>query len=185
MTYIAKPVLTDSPVLNHIARDLLIPSDDPNLIQLRRSFKLVTEDGIIHDVTFEQIDGLVNILDLNRATDCPITPLQYLVTAYNLEDLVTMGRDGWAVTEYSIQVMHQARAVRLEGVLHKEASVDKVFTFALGEFDFIQQFSLSRIISDQHEDLKVVAGTFDMSYTFSYGPHGFTINSHGKVPNEA
>lgn len=185
MTYIAKPVVADSAVLNHIARDLLIPSDTPNETMLRRSFKVVTEDGVIHDVTFEQIDGLVNILDLNRETPF-ITPLQYLVTAYNLEDLVQMGRDGWAVTEYNITVMHLARTVRLDGVLHKEGSVDKEFTFALGEFDFIQQFSLGRVISAQREELKVVAGTFDMSYTFSYDPKGFTLQPHEEAtPNEA
>jgi hypothetical protein len=185
MTYIAKPVVADSAILNHVARDLLVPTDDPMVINLRRSLKVVTEDGVIHDLTFEQVDGLVNILDLSRETPL-ITPLQYLVTAYNLEDLVQMGRDGWAVTEYSIQVLHLARTVRLDGVLHKEGSVDKEFTFALGEFDFVQQFSLSRVISAQREELKVVAGTFDMSYTFAYDPQGFTLQPHEEAtPNEA
>lgn len=184
MTLITKPVIADSEVLNHIARDLLVPSEKPNEVLLRRSFKLVTEDGVIHDVTFEQMDGLVNILDLSRETPL-ITPLQYLVTAYGMDDLVTMGKDGWAVTEYSIDVLHQARTVRLEGVLAKEGSVDKEFSFALGGFDFIQQFSLSRVISSQREELKPVAGTFDMSYTFTYGPTGFTIRTHEDTPNEA
>lgn len=184
MTLITKPVLTDSEVLNHIARDLLIPSENPNETKLRRSFKLLTEDGVVHDITFSQIDGLVNILDLHRETP-PITPLQYLVTAYGLEDLVEMGRDGWAVTEYSIQVLHLASTVRLDGVLHKEGSVDKVFNFALAGFDFIQQFSLSRVISSQREELKVVAGTFDMSYTFTYDPEGFTLEPHEAPVNEA
>ena len=184
MTYIAKPVVADSVILNHIARDLLTPSEDPNKTLLRRSFKVITEDGVIHDVTFEQMDGLVNILDLNRETPS-ITPLQYLVTAYDLEDLVAMGRDGWAVTDYTIQVLHLARTVRLEGVLHKEGSVDKVFTFALAEFDFIQQFSLSRTIAQQREEFKEVAGTFDMSYTYTYGPTGFTLFSHEDTSIEA
>lgn len=183
MTYIAKPVVTDSAVLNHIARDLLVPGDKPEEIGLRRYFKVVTEDGVIHDVTFAQMDGLVNILDLSRETP-HITPLQYLVTAYGLEDLVEMGRDGWAVTEYNINVLHLARTVRLEGVLHKPGSVDKVFSFALGEFDFIQQFSLSRVIASQREELKVVAGTFDMSYEFTYDPKGFTLSPHAEVTPE-
>lgn len=184
MTLITKPVVADSEILNDIARDLLIPSDNPNETLLRRSFKVVTEEGVIHDVTFEQMDGLVNILDLKRETP-HITPLQYLVTAYGLDDMVTMGLDGWAVTEYSISVLHQARTVRLEGVLRREGSVDKEFTFALGGFDFIQQFSLSRVISGQRPEFKDVAGTFDMSYTFTYSPTGYTLHSHEGASNEA
>ena len=184
MTLIAQPVIKDSPVLNHIARDLLIPDEDPNKTLLKRSFKVVTEDGIIHDVTFEQMDGLINILDLSRVVP-RVTPMQYLVTAYNIEDLIEMGRDGWAVTDYEVRVHQKAHLVRFEGVLHKEHSADKIFSFQLGGFDFIQQFSLSRVIADQHEKLKPVAGTFDMSYTFRYGPNGISLESHEESTDEA
>lgn len=177
MTYIAKPLVKDSLILNDIGRDLLINTDEPNKTLLRRSFKLLTEDGVVHEVSFEQMDGLINILDLGRETPI-ITPLQYLVTAYGLSDLTSMGEAGWAVSEYIVTVMHNSESVRFEGRLTLPGNVDKVFTYALGGFGFIQQFSLSRVISSQHEKLAEVAGTFDMTYTFSFGPDGIKLNTH-------
>lgn len=174
MTFIAKPVIEDSHVLNHIARDLLVPTDDPNVTNLRRGFKILTEDGVVHDVTFSQLDGLINILDLHRPV-ADITPLQYLIQAYDIKDLVLMGQDGWAVSEYSIEVLHVPKTVRFDGTLIRGDEPEKVFAFALGEFDFIQQFSLSRVIAAQNEQLESVAGTFDFSYSYHWGPTGTRV----------
>lgn len=175
MTFIAKPVIEDSHVLNHIARDLLVPTEDKDKTMLRRAFKLVTEDGVVHEVSFNQIDGLVNILDLHREV-ADITPIQYLTQAYDIKDLTAMGEQGWAVSEYTLEVLHGPKTVRFDGTLVRNPEDgEKVFSFALGEFDFIQQFSLSRIIAAQAERLSPVAGTFDYSYTFHWGPKGIVI----------
>lgn len=176
MTYIPKPIVDDSDVLNHVARDLVVYTDDPAKVLLKRYLKVVTEDGIVHDLTFAQLDGLINILDTARETP-PVTPLQYLIQAYGLDDLTELGTQGWAVSEYIVTVMHNAKTVRFEGTLIKEGFVNKEFSFALGGFDFIQQFSLSRTISAQNEQLAEVAGTFDMTYVFSYGPNGITLKT--------
>lgn len=174
MTLIAKPVINDSPVLNHIARDLLVDANDPANTKLKRYFKVLTEDGVVHDISFGQLDGLINILDLSRETP-KITPLQYLIQAYDISDLTEMGTNNWLVSEYTITVLHSAKTVRFEGILKKAEHVDKEFSFALAEFDFIQQFSLSRVIASQNEQLKSIAGTFDYSYTFSFGPNGIRV----------
>ena len=176
MTFIAGPVIDDNAVLNDVARDCLVKTDDPNKTMLRRGFKVVTEDGVIHELTFNQLDGLINILDLSREVS-GITPLQYISQTYNLTDLIELGKTGWVVPEYSITVLQSTKTVRFEGKLTMEGMVEKIFTFALGDFDFIQQFSLSRVIANQSEKLAEVAGTFDMSYTYTVSPNGITLKS--------
>lgn len=176
MTLIAKPAIDDNNVLNEIARDCLVTTDDPNTTMLRRGFKLLTEDGVVHELSFAQLDGLINILDLSRDV-AGITPLQYVITTYDIQDLLDMGSAGWLVPEYSITVMHNIKTVRFDGRLTQVGHVDKEFSFALGDFDFIQQFSLSRVISTQAEQLKVAAGTFDMSYVYTFGPEGITLKT--------
>lgn len=176
MTFIAKPIIQDNHILNDVARDCLVPTDNPNQVMLRRGFKLVTEDGVIHELTFSQLDGLINILDLSRDVS-GITPLQYLTQTYDIQDLIEMGESGWVVPEYTIVVMHANKTVRFEGKLTKASHVDKLFTFALGDFDFIQQFSLSRCIANQDERLAEVASTFDMSYTYQTTPQGITLTA--------
>lgn len=177
MTYIAAPVTQDSEVLNDIARDLIVKTDDPNKTMLRHALKVVTSDGVVHEVGFGQLDGLMNILDKTREFETSVTPLQYLIQLYKLDDLVEMGVAEWLVSEYSITVMHANKTVRFEGTLTKSGHSDKEFTFALGGFDFIQQFALSRVISLMNPQLKDVAGTYDYSYTYTYGPKGMTLKS--------
>jgi hypothetical protein len=184
MTYIAKPIIVDNHILNDVARDCLIKTEDPNKTMLRRGFKLLTEDGIVHELTFAQLDGLINILDLSRDVS-GITPLQYLCQTYDLKDLIEMGEAGWVVPEYSIVVLHNAKTVRFEGLLSKGGHTDKLFSFALGDFDFIQQFSLSRVIANQHEQLDAVKGTFDMSYEYSWGVDGMRLKALEITSNEA
>lgn len=176
MTYIAKSAIPDIEVLNHVSRDLLVSTEDPNRTMMRRYFRVVTEDGVVHDLTFQQLDGLINILDLHREMST-ITPLQYLVNSYDLKDMIELGKDGWGVESYTIVVMHNAKAVRFEGTLIKESFTDKIFSFALGDFDFVQQFTLSRIISQQAEALAPTAGTFDFSYSFEYSPKGLSFKA--------
>lgn len=183
MTFIAKPIIQDNHILNDVARDCLVITDDPNKVMLRRGFKVLTEDGVIHELTFSQLDGLINILDLSRDIS-GITPLQYLTATYDIQDLMDLGKDGWVVPSYTIIVMHSNRTVRFEGTLTKPSHVDKMFTFALGDFDFIQQFSLSRTIAAQDERLKDVASTFDMSYTYKVTPEGLSLTSL-ELGNEA
>lgn len=174
MTYIAKPVIDDSDVLNHIARDLVITKGET--IKLHRRFKLVTEDGIIHEVSFTQLDGLLNILDSTRDTP-PVTPLQYLVQHYGLQDLVDLGKDDWIVPTYDIAVLADTKTVRLEGLLTRVGYVEKEFFFALGEFDFIQQLSLARCIAGLNDEFKPLIGTFDVSYMFTTGPDGMQVTT--------
>ena len=176
MTYIAKPIIVDNHILNDVARDCLIKTEDPNKTMLRRGFKVLTEDGVVHELTFAQMDGLINILDLSRDVS-GITPLQYLCQTYALQDLVEMGEAGWVVPEYTITVMHVSKTVRFEGLLSKGGHADKLFSFALGDFDFIQQFSLSRVIANQHETLDPVKGTFDLSYEYSWGADGMRMKA--------
>lgn len=174
MTFISKPVIDDSEVLNHIARDLLLTNGE--ISKLQRRFKVLTGDGIVHEVSFSQMDGLLNILDSTR--DIPqITPLQYLVQHYNLQDLVEMGKAGWNSPSYHITVLADIKKVRLDGILAKENYLDKEFTFALGEFDFIQQISLARCIATLDEQLKPVIGTFDVNYKFTFGPEGLKVTT--------
>lgn len=176
MTFIAKPIVKDNHILNDVARDCLVKTEDPNKTMLRRGFKVLTEDGVIHELTFAQMDGLINILDLTRDVS-GITPLQYITQTYDIQDLIEMGINGWVVPEYTIVVMHATKTVRFEGKLTKASHVDKLFTFALGDFDFIQQFSLSRCIASQAEELASVASTFDMSYTLQVNPQGISLSS--------
>lgn len=174
MTYIAKPVTTDSEVLNHIGRSLVVQEGEE--FKLKRYFKVLTDDGVAHEVTFSQMDGLINILDTSRSVP-PVTPVQYLVVQYDLKDLVALGEQGWVVPEYMIILMAETKTVRLEGLLRKGGHVDKEFTFALGGFDFLQQLSLARCIAALNKDLETVIGTFDLSYRFQTGPEGTVIST--------
>lgn len=185
MTYIAEPAITDNHVLNHIARDLIRVGDEPGKTFLRKALRIATEDGVLHELSFNQLDGLLNILDQNR-TVIEITPLQYLVQLYNLEEMIELGRTGWEVTEYDIILIQASKTIRFEGKLNSPGFNEKIFKFALGGFDFVQQFSLSRIIAAQNEKLSMVAGTYDMDYRYSYGPEGIKFNSFmEEVPDEA
>lgn len=174
MTYIAKPAIDDSEILNHIARDLVIVQDGEPM--LKRGMKIATSNGVVHEVSFAQLDGLLNILDTTRKVDT-VTPLQYLVQHYDLKDMVTLGKDGWTVPTYTIMVMADTKTVRLEGTLTRPGSIDKVFTFALGGFDFIQQLSLARVIAGVNDAFEQLIGTFDASYTFKTGPEGTKVFS--------
>lgn len=175
MTYIATPVIQDSEVLNSIARDLLFKEDEQ--IKLKRYFKVVTEDGVIHEITFNQLDGIINILDSTREVP-PITPLQYLVAQYDLKDLVELGEQEWVVPRYRIVLMSDTKTIRLEGLLTKFGHTDKEFTFALGGFDFLQQLSLARCIALLDTKFADMVGTFDVSYLFEFSPEGISISSH-------
>lgn len=173
MTYISKPAIDDPEVLNHIARDLLVEVNGEH--KLKRRLRVITEEGIIHEISFAQADGLLNILDSTRETP-PCTPLQYLVQAYDLKDLVTLGQDGWLVPEYSVILMHSTKTVRFEGRLSRVGSVDKEFTFALGGFDFVQQLSLARCVASMGKEFKDFIGTFDVDYRFKTGPDGISVS---------
>ncbi len=174
MTHLAKPIVPDTEVLNHIARDLLVKEGDD--FKLKRSLKVVTSEGMVHDITFAQADGLLNILDSERDTP-PCTPLQYLISHYGINELVELGKDEWVVPEYTVTVMHTTKTVRFEGKLTRTGYVDKEFTFALGKFDFIQQLSLARCIASMGKEFEQIVGTFDCTYKFSMGPKGLSITT--------
>ncbi|ABY62837.1 hypothetical protein ST201phi2-1p002 [Pseudomonas phage 201phi2-1] len=175
MTLIAKPAVPDTEVLNHIGRDLLLKDEDGSF-KLQRHLKILTEEGLVHQVSFAQVDGLLNILDSTRETP-PCSPLQYLITHYDLKDLVELGKDGWLVPEYQVVVMHSSKTVRFEGKLTRVGSIDKEFTFALGGFDFIQQLSLARCIASLGKEFEQVIGTFDCTYVFKTGPDGISVST--------
>lgn len=166
MTYITKPTIEDSQILNEVARDLLIV--DAGVTKLIKRFKVLTEDGVVHELSFNQLDGLINILDPNRST-AKITPLQYLVNHYGINDLIELGRQEWYVASYSIAVLADPKTVRFDGVMSKAGEVNKIFSFALGGFDFIQQLSLAKCIAAQHDDFSVIIGTYDVSYLYHFG----------------
>lgn len=174
MTFIAKPAIDDSEVLNHIARDLVIEKDGN--VQLKRSLRIATGSGVTHEISFAQADGLLNILDSTREVP-PCTPLQYLIDQYNLSDLVEMGKEDWLVPEYRIVVMGNDKVVRFEGKLTRYGYEPKEFTYALGGFDFIQQFSLARCISMIGKEFEPVYGTFDCNYAFISSPDGLSVSS--------
>lgn len=174
MTFIPKPAVPDTEVLNHIGRDLIVKEDDQ--FKLQRSLKVLTSEGMVHDITFSQADGLLNILDTTRETP-PCSPLQYLIAHYDITDLVEHGKDEWVVPEYTVVVMHNNKTVRFEGLLTRVGYVDKEFTFALGGFDFIQQLSLARCIASLSKDLEPIIGTFDCTYKFSFGPKGINVTT--------
>lgn len=173
MTYIPKPNIDDPEVLNHIARDMLVELNGE--FKLKRRLRVITEDGIIHEISFAQADGLLNIVDSSRETP-PCSPLQYLVQAYDLKDLVALGKEGWVVPEYTVIVMQSTKTVRFEGLLSRPGAVDKEFTFALGGFDFIQQLSLARCIASMGKEFKDFIGTFDVDYCFKTGPDGISVS---------
>lgn len=174
MTLITKPNIDDNAILNDVARDCIVTTDDPTKVMLRKAFKLVTEDGIIHELSFSQLDGLINILDQSRNLST-ITPLQYLCSTYDIVDLIELGKSGWIVPEYTATVKHAVKQVEFTGKLTKPSHMDKEFSFVLGDFDFVQQFSFSRVISNQHENLAEVSGTFDLTYRFTFGPAGMAL----------
>jgi hypothetical protein len=175
MTYIAKPNIDDNEVLNHIARDMLTTNQEGQTM-LKRRVRVATENGVIHELSFSQMDGLLNILDTTREIPV-VSPLQYIIQTYNLEDLVHLGKDGWIVPEYTVMVIatNPTPMVRFEGKLIRHGSMDKEFAFALGGFDFIQQLSLARCIAKVDERFEQVTGTFDVDYTFTTGPEGTKV----------
>lgn len=175
MTFIAKPKIDDPEVLNHIARDLLVEKDGD--FKLKRSLKVITSEGVVHEISFAQADGLLNILDSTRETP-PCTPLQYLINLYDLKDMVAHGMDDWLVPEYTVVLMAETKTVRFEGRLSRMGYQDKEFSYALGGFDFIQQLSLARCIASMGEQFKPLIGTFDCSYRFHTGPDGLSVNSN-------
>lgn len=174
MTFIAKPAVPDTEVLNHIARDLLIEED--GTFKLKRQLNVLTSEGMVHELSFAQADGLLNILDSTRDTP-PCTPLQYLIAHYGLQDLIDLGMDDWIVPEYTVVVMHTTKTVRFEGRLTRVGYVDKEFTFALGGFDFIQQLSLARCIASMGKEFKDIIGTFDCTYKFTTNPEGVSVTT--------
>jgi len=174
MTLIAKPAVPDTEVLNHIGRDLLVKDADG--FKLQRHLKILTGEGLVHEVSFAQVDGLLNILDSTRETP-PCSPLQYLIAHYDIKDLVELGKEDWLVPEYKVVVLHNAKTVRFEGKLSRVGSVDKEFAFALGGFDFIQQLSLARCIASLGKEFEQIIGTFDCSYVFKTGPDGISVST--------
>lgn len=174
MTYIAKPAIDDSEILNHIARDLVLVKDGETM--LKRGMKIATSNGVVHEISFAQLDGLLNILDTTREIET-VTPLQYLIQHYALDDMIAIGKEGWLVPEYVIVLMAENKTVRLEGILSRTGSVNKEFSYALGGFDFIQQLSLARVIAGTNEAFKQLIGTFDASYTYRTGPEGSKVTS--------
>lgn len=196
MTLIATPPGIDNAKLSLVARSLILNADDPENTKLLKLFniKVTGADGFPVEVpmSFEELDGLMNILDLGRLIPVKIEPVQWAVLTYGLKDLEELLRGEWRVTEYSIDLDAEKRVASFVGTVnhihcivgHPEynalvARAPKVFEYELGDFDIVQQMALSRVIAAREPKFDPVAGTFDVSYVFSVSPKGVNFATKG------
>lgn len=192
MTYVSTPPKIDNAKLTAVARNLLINADDPTNTKLFKAFNILTEDGAVHQLSFNELEGLINIMDLQRPIDAKIDPTGWLIMTYSLDDLESLLAEGWRVTEYVLTLDAAKRTMSFTGTINHihcivgHPSYDplvkrapKVFEYLLGDFELLQQTALTRVMAGIDPSFGQVAGTFDVSYTFTWGRDGIKFETAG------
>lgn len=194
MSFIKTVPGIDNAKLTLVARSLIKNSDDPDNTQLVKAFTLVVDGTPPHVVTlsFDELEGMMNIMDLGRPIKARLEPSQWVIMTYQLNDLDKLLGEGYRVTEYVLELNAKTSVLSFTGTInHINCIVDhpeydesvsitpKVFEFVLGDFEVIQQIAISRVMAGWDTNFEPVAGTFDVSWTYSFSPSGVTFTTEG------
>lgn len=194
MTDIATVPGIDNSKLTRLVRSLL--KQDGDDLKIIKAIPVVIDDGEDPNpvtLSFDELEGLIKILDTRRPLSVVLEPAQWVCLTYQLTDLEQLLQEDWRITKYSLYVNARTKTLKFTGELYHIWSIpghsaygqgpirpSKSFEFNMGDFDVIQQVALSRLIAAKDEKFSVVAGTIDVSYLFKFSPEGssFATVSH-------
>lgn len=184
----------DNTKLTEIARSLVKNSHDPDNTQLIKAFTVVidTIPPKAMTVSFDELEGLINIMDLTRPIKAKLEPAQWVIMTYQLNDLDALLGEGYRVTEYVINLDAGERAITFTGTISHVSTIkahpeynpestisSKVFEYILEDFDIIQQMAITRVMASRDVKFDQVAGTFDVSWTYTFAPSGISFSTEG------
>jgi len=184
----------DNAKLTLVARSLIKNADDLDNTQLIKAFTVVV-DGTppkVVTLSFDELEGMMNILDLGRPIKARLEPSQWTILTYQLDDLDKLLGEGYRITEYILALNAKTNVLSFSGVIKHITTIPehgdydpestltpKEFEFALGDFEVIQQIAISRVMAGWDTNFEPVAGTFDVSWTYSFSPNGVTFTTEG------
>lgn len=190
MTDIATVPGIDNEKLTRVARSLI--KDDNGTLKMIKAFQVVVDDEPVM-LSFDELEGLINILDTYRPLKARLEPSQWVILTYQLNDLEQFLKEDWRIVKYSLHVNARTKTLKFSGSIQHIWSIQehpefgkgplrgaKEFEFTLGDFEIIQQMALSRVIALRGPEYEPVAGTIDVSYLYKFGPEGIsfaTLNS--------
>lgn len=184
----------DNTKLTQVARSLIINADDPDNTKLLKAFSVIIDGVAATPVTlsFDEIEGLINIMDLQRPLKAKLDPSQWVIMTYQLNDLDALLVDGYRVTAYDMVLNADSKELLFSGVInHKSCIVEhpeydasvtlpaKHFEFKLEDFDVIQQIAISRVMASRDSKFEPIAGTFDLNWSYSFSAKGVTFTTEG------
>lgn len=184
----------DNTKLTQVARSLILNADDPDNTKLLKAFSVIVDGVSATPVTlsFDEIEGLINIMDLQRPLKAKLDPSQWVIMTYQLNDLDGLLVDGYRVTAYDLVFNADTKELLFSGVInHKNCIIEhpeydasvvlpaKHFEFKLEDFDIIQQIAISRVMASRDSKFEPIAGTFDLSWSYSFSAKGVTFVTEG------
>lgn len=180
MTRIAEPAMVDHVVVNEVALSLF-KGMGTDTIRMQKFFTVVDDKGTKRQVSFDQLEYLINLVDLDRQYLVRYSPTIFLIEHYAISDLKDLAAEGWVIPHYVIEVDSDKEIVQFSGDLVHSKTIEahpdyepgfiantKSFEFTLERFGLIQQMGLSRVIAALHEKVSSVAGTFGVSYVLDW-----------------
>lgn len=180
----------DNEKLTKLARSLLRQGTDPDDLKLLKAMQVVLPDevgdpGVPATFSFDELEGLINILDTSRPLKAKMDPSQWVVLTYQLEDLERYLEFDWRITSYQLHVNARTKTLKFSGTIAHVFAIPghprygegtpqppKEFEFSMDDFEMIQQIALSRVIAATDYKFDPVAGTFDVSYLYKFSSQG-------------
>lgn len=186
MTNIASVPGIDNAKLNKLARSLLVNLNDPENVQLVKAVTvLVDGDPQPITVSFDELEGLINIIDTSRPIHVRIDPSQWVIMTYKLEDMTELQEKGYRVVDYVLDLDSVNRILKFNGTMYHTSTIEThpdydpsveisalAFDFVMLDFDMIQQIAITRTMASCDKNFEKVAGTFDVCWIYNASPNG-------------
>lgn len=184
----------DNTKLTEVARSLIKHTDNPVETKLLKAFTIIVDGTPPKAVvlSFDELEGLINILDTTRPLKARLEPSQWTIMTYQLDDLEQLLLTGWRITKYQLELDHETKVLSFTGQINHKACIPthpdydpavvdapKLFEYNLGDFEIIQQIAISRVMASRDSKFEPVAGTFDVSWLYSSSPEGVRFSTIG------
>lgn len=193
MTTIATVPGINNKKLTDLVRSLIKYGKDD--VRLIKALNVVIDGDTprVETFSFDELEGLMNIVDLHRPIKVVLDPAQWVVITYQLEDLEELMMQGYLLTNYVLDLDADLKVLTFTGVIRHETTIpehpnfnidstfaSKEFEFVLEDFDAIQQMAITRAMASRDEKFNPVAGSIDVSWVYSFSKDG--INFGTKEP---
>lgn len=157
-------------------------TDGTSETMMAHELSILDNEGQAHTMHFNQVVNLIETLT-GKHPSLQMAPQLFLISQYMLTDLEDVGKKGFVITEYFIDVHPSGNRATFRGTLLHKSVVEqhpdfdpestigsKEFEFSLNHFSILQQIAISHCIANLHDECDGFRGTFDTEYTFHWTP---------------